>query len=71
MRYVTYKSLQFKRGLHAFGLQGPFKNESNIFKLNLKKTIHRSRKKNVIRTIQFAAQYKPLLFELHNDNVEC
>ena len=25
MRYVTYKSIQFKRGLHAFGLQGPFK----------------------------------------------
>ena len=25
VRYVTYKSILFKRGLHAFGLQGTFK----------------------------------------------
>ena len=25
MRYVTYKSIRFKRGLHAFGFQGTFK----------------------------------------------
>ena len=34
MRYVTYKSIQFKKGLHAFGLQGPFKpSQEKVFYL--------------------------------------
>ena len=28
VRYGTYKSIQFKRGLHASGFQGPFKRHS-------------------------------------------